>query len=127
MANLRENGATEAEIAFMLADFDTTRSLGRVELNAMTSPQFVEFVERKLRKASVEKIIPGQDLLAERYAALQRGQRLQEAIDNLDDDDDENIEAPDNLPQKVKEILKARPSLRWDAAVSEIIMAENKE
>ena len=41
IANLRENGASDAEIAFMFHDFDTTRSTRRVELNAMTSPQFI--------------------------------------------------------------------------------------
>ena len=37
--NLRKNGATEEEIQFLLDR--------RVELDAMTSEQFVEFVERK--------------------------------------------------------------------------------
>src|ERR1700730_9876715 len=41
IANLRENGARAAEIAFMFADFDRLRSTRRVELNAMTSPQFI--------------------------------------------------------------------------------------
>ena len=31
----------------MFADFDTARSTRRVELNAMTSPQFIDFLERK--------------------------------------------------------------------------------
>src|SRR5262249_53914601 len=41
IANLRENGASEAEITFMFRDFDKLRSTRRVELNAMTSPQFI--------------------------------------------------------------------------------------
>jgi hypothetical protein len=60
--NLRENGATEAEITFMFGDFDALRSTRRVELNAMTSPQFIAFVERKLRENGVAKIVPEQDL-----------------------------------------------------------------
>jgi hypothetical protein len=46
--NLRANGASDEEIAFMFQDFDRLRSTRRVELNAMTSPQFVAFVECKL-------------------------------------------------------------------------------
>jgi hypothetical protein len=77
--NLRTNGAREEEIAFMFRDFDRLRSTRRVELNAMTSPQFVAFVERKLRENGVAKIVPDQDLLAEVYAGVARGRRLEEA------------------------------------------------
>ena len=77
MANLRENGASEEEIAFMFRDFDRLRSTRRVELNAMTSPQFVAFVERKLRENGVAKIVPDQDLLAEVYIGMERGRRLE--------------------------------------------------
>jgi hypothetical protein len=49
IANMRENGATDADIAFMFRDFDTTRSTRRFELNAMTSPQFI-----RLRRAQAE-------------------------------------------------------------------------
>jgi hypothetical protein len=130
-ANLRENGATEAEIDFMFADFDSMRSLRRVELNAMTSPVFIEFVERKLNEAGVKKIVPDEDLLTEAYIGMERGQRLQEAFDEIEEKldeelDEEGIEAPDDLQQRVKEILQQRPDLRWDAAVAEIVMADKK-
>jgi hypothetical protein len=47
-ANLRDNGATEEEIRFLLKR--------RVELNAMTSDQLVAFLERKLTEHGVKKI-----------------------------------------------------------------------
>lgn len=127
-ANLRENGATEAEIEFMFADFDATRSLRKVELNAMVSSAvFIEFLERKLKEAGVKKIVPDKDLLAEAYVGMKRGRRLQEAFEEIDEElDEEDIEAPDNLQQRVGKILKARPDLRWDAAVAEIVKAEKK-
>ena len=75
--NLRENGATEEEIEFMFQDFDRLRSTRRVELNAMTSRQFIKFIERKLREHGFTKIIPEQDLLAETYVAMERGRRLE--------------------------------------------------
>jgi hypothetical protein len=68
--NLRTNGASEAEIAFMFRDFDALRSTRRVELNAMTSPQFIAFIERKLRENNVAKIVPDRELLAEAYRAI---------------------------------------------------------
>ena len=39
----------------------------------MTSPQFVEYVERKLRENGVAKIVPDQDLLAEAYMSAEKG------------------------------------------------------
>jgi hypothetical protein len=130
-ANLRENGATEAEIEFMFADFDRTRSLRRVELNAMTSPVFIEFLERKLNEAGVKKIVPDEDLLTEAYVGMERGRRLQEKFDKVEEKldkqlDEKGIEAPDDLQARVEEILEQRPELRWDAAVAEIVMAEKK-
>jgi hypothetical protein len=121
MANLRENGASEAEVAFMFQDFDKLRSTRRVELNAMTSPQFIQFVERKLREAGVAKIVPDQDLLAEVFASLERGRRLEEAVDDLDEIDMKDFKAPKDLQRHVRKLLKQRPALRWDAAVAEII------
>jgi DNA topoisomerase VI subunit A len=53
---LRRNGATEAEIEFLLIE-------RRIELNAMTSPQLVAFVEQKLREQGVKKIVPDHDRL----------------------------------------------------------------
>jgi hypothetical protein len=126
IANLRENGATEAEIAFMFADFDTTRSLRRVELNAMTSPQFVDFLELKLKEAGVKKIVPDKDLLTEAYVGMERGQRLQEAFAMLDMKPDEEDIAPDDLQERVEKLLEEKPHLRWDAAVAEIVKAEKK-
>jgi len=122
IANLRENGARAAEIAFMFADFDRLRSTRRVELNAMTSPQFIAFLERKLKEAGVAKIVPNEGLLAEVYGGLERGRRLQEELDDLKEEiDDEDFTAPKDLRRRVAALLKKKPALRWDAALAEII------
>jgi hypothetical protein len=127
IANLRENGANEAEITFMFRDFDRTRSTRRVELNAMTSPQFIAFVERKLREVGVEKIVPEQKLLAEAYVGIERGRRLQEAIDDLTDKIDESdFKAPKDLHDRVATVLKRHPAMRWDAALAEISNQQQK-
>ena len=47
---LKTNGATADEIAFLMEG-------QRVELNAMTSDQFVALVERKLTEAGIAKIV----------------------------------------------------------------------
>jgi hypothetical protein len=113
-------GANEEEIAFMFRDFDRLRSTRRVELNAMTSPQFVAFVERKLRDNDITKIVPGQELLAEVYIGVVRGRRLEEAVAGLEDDADE-IKPPSDLERRVRKLLEERPSMRWDGAVRLLI------
>jgi hypothetical protein len=126
MENLRTNGASEDEITFMFRDFDRLRSIRRVELNAMTSPQFIAFVERKLRANGIAKIVPDQESLAEVYTALERGRRLEEAIEDLDEIDMDNFRAPKDLQRRVRKLLKAQPALRWDAAVAAIIKRKSR-
>jgi hypothetical protein len=121
--NLRTNGASEAEIAFMFRDFDRLRSTRRVELNAMTSPQFVAFIEGKLRANNVAKVIPDNCLLTEVYRAMERGRLLQEAVKGQVDDeiDPEKIKPPENLGNKIRKMLEQHPAMRWDAALAQIV------
>jgi hypothetical protein len=123
MANLRENGATEDEIAFMFADFDTKKhSARRVELNAMTSPQFIAFIERKLTEHGIKKIVPDDDLLSETYKALAASRRLEEIIaEAIKDAEEEDNDIPDDLADKVAAYLKENPTVRWDAAIASIL------
>jgi hypothetical protein len=124
--NLRTNGASDEEIAFMFRDFDRLRSTRRVELNAMTSPQFVEFLERKLRDNGITKIVPDQELLAKVYTGMERGRRLAKAVAKLEKDADE-IKAPLDLEQRVRKLLEASPSMRWDGAVKLLIDERRSE
>jgi hypothetical protein len=119
--NLRTNGASEAEIGFMMRDFDRLRSTRRVELNAMTSPQFVAFVERKLRENGITKVVPDDDVLKEMYTAIGKGRRIEKAIAALNDEIDANdCKPPKDLEQRVRKVLENHPAMRWDAAVAEI-------
>jgi hypothetical protein len=121
MDNLRENGATEAEVAFMFRDFDRLRSTRRVELNAMTSPQMIALIEKKLRAHGVKKIVPNKTLLAEVYAEFEKGRRPQEMVNKLDDIKMSGFKAPTNLESSVRKYLKEHPDVRWDVALEEIV------
>lgn len=120
IANLRKNGASQAEINFMFADFDRLRSTRRVELNAMTSSQFIAFVERKLAEAGVAKIVPEPDILEKLYVGLERGRRLQTVLNGIKFND-KDVRVPKDLRKSVAKMLKKKPTLRWDAALAEII------
>jgi hypothetical protein len=119
--NLRENGATEAEIAFMFQEFDRLRSTRRVELNAMTSPQMIALIEKKLRAHGVKKIVPDKALLAEVYTEFENRRRLQEIVDRLDGTHMEGFKVPADLEGSVRQYLKDHPDARWDTALSEIV------
>jgi hypothetical protein len=120
--NQRTNGASEAEIAFMFRDFERLRSTRRVELNAMTSPQFVAFVERKLRENGITKVVPDDDVLKEMYMAIGKGRRLEAAIEEPDELDAKDCNPPKNLKQRVRKVLEKHPAMRWDAAVAKIAL-----
>ncbi len=105
----------------MFRDFDSLRSTRRVELNAMTSPQFVAFVERKLLDNGVAKIVPDGDLLDRVYTSIERGRRLEDAAEKLDAINTKDIKPPVDLEKRIKEILKRIPHIRWDAAIELIV------
>jgi hypothetical protein len=124
--NLRTNGATEGEIAFMFRDFDRLRSTRRVELNAMTSPQFVAFVERKLSENGIAKIVPSQELLGRVCVGIERGRRLKTIAANLDAAINmKDFTPPADLEDRVRVVLEEHPFMRWDAALAEIIVTDN--
>ena len=125
-ANLRRNGATEAEIKFLVTSggFGSAKYCKgkRVELNAMTSRQFLNFVERKLQEHGIKKIVPDQAKLEEVY---RREFAMHEAQARLDDMlEGEDLE-PDTLPgdllAKVRRRLAKKPDLRWDAVIRELV------
>ena len=128
-ANLRLNGASEEEIAFMFADWQKHPGcLRRVELNALTSPQFVQFLDDKLQQHGIKKVVPEADELANAYSLFIRNAKveavIEKAIGNMDDDGEE-IEVPKNLERQVRKYLEDHPTARWDEAVQNIANGKN--
>jgi hypothetical protein len=111
---LKINGATEAEIEFLLSD-------ERVELNAMPSDVFIQFVERKLNEHGVAKVIPPADMLTEAFATFKRGRAAYEALRaELKRLNAEQVDVPADLVERVKARLVKTPTETWDAAVKAI-------
>ena len=120
IANLQDNGASAKAIDFMFRDFDRTQAIRRVELNAMTSPQFVDLLKRGLRAHGVKKVIPEQEVLVEAFIARAKSARLTNKVEALDLDC-EDIKAPKNLNGVVAKRLKAKPTARWDAIINDLV------
>jgi DNA topoisomerase VI subunit B len=124
-ARLRINGASKAEIAYLLdgeVDDDGNIVSGhRVELNAMTSDQFVAFVERKLLAAGARKVVPDTATMAEAYVAFKRENFDRPAVEQwLQRRARRPVSVPADLEALVRKYLAEHPAETWDAAVREI-------
>ena len=86
----------------------------------MTSPEFVDFLERKLAEHGIGKIVPdaGTLHLAARRAA--RIARIQKAIEAISTSD-EQIDLPEDLEERVRQALDDEPERTWDDALVEIM------
>jgi len=115
VANLRENGATAEEIAFLRRR--------RVELNAFASADFVAWIERKLTQHGVAKIAPDQDTLtlAWRRAVAARyvTSRLQSAVRDAQRHAAE-APVPDDLAALVAAGLRGDPTQSWDDVIKRL-------
>ena len=115
-ANLRLNGATEAEIGFLLKK--------RVELNAFASDELVAWIEKKFAEHGLKKVIPDDKILADAYQRASEYAVVQKAIDEKLTELRKTMTAatmPDDLRAAVESKLKARPTLTWDEAITEIV------
>jgi hypothetical protein len=110
---LERHGATPEEIAFL--------RYRRVELNAMTSRQLIDFVEEKLDEHGVEKLVPEDSVLEEHARRLLEQRFAEEVIAPLRTEIAErprNAKLPSDLAQYVASELDANPQLPWDVAVA---------
>jgi hypothetical protein len=120
---LRRHGARTEEIAFLMGPEFSTRGK-RVELNAMTSRQFIDFIERKLEEHGVEKIIPDDDVMIEHARRVLEQVLADKAIEQIREriaKEAAEIELPKDLRQLVEEEIGLDQALSWDAAVATVV------
>jgi hypothetical protein len=108
---LRRHGATREEADFLLEG-------QRVELNAMTSDQFVDFVDRKLAEAGIAKIVPSKDQLDKAYRVFARSERIRTIVEEaIAADAGAEIAVPDDLEAQVRVFLAENPEFPWEDGV----------
>ena len=113
---LRRHGATEAEIDFLRDE--------RIELNAMTSPQLVEFVEQKLVEHGVKKLVPEDEILEQQARRVIKERLTQEALSKVAEQIEQqskDTELGKDFRARVERVLEEHPELPWDAAVAQIV------
>jgi len=120
---LKSCGCTVDEINFLVNPNCRWSWEGqRVELNAMTSEQLIEWLKKKLDEHGVEKYIPGKDDLIKGYQRAKYLQRIEEKIREVEENmkyEAEEIaeEDIDKINKEVKKLLKKDPELSWDRAL----------
>ena len=113
--NLRENGATEEEIEFLIDQ--------RVELNAFASDDLVEWIEGKLEEHGVSKVVPDDACLAGAYRRALEQAVVQKKIDEVIDEAEgqgESTKVPEGLQAKVKKHLDEDSATTWDEIVRDL-------
>ncbi len=102
---------TADEIKFM-------NSGRRVELNAFTSPQFLEWLEGKLKKHLPKRLVPSDDILESAYRRGLLVSKINRAINDITNEDHSDA-IPPALRKKV--IAAMKPGKAWDVALHEVI------
>jgi hypothetical protein len=121
---LRECGATKEECDFLVRGGGPGNWWGeRVELNAMTAAQFLQFLERKLQQAGVRKVVPEEAVLKNAFLRTWRLQMAQQALDEALTRSVDDVLIPAGLVQKLRRKMK-NAQLSWDQALQEIVKSQ---
>lgn len=113
---LLEHGATWDEIAFLRGQ--------RVELNAMPTDVFVAFLEHKLIKHGVRKIVPDIRTLHSHARRLIEQRRADEVLRQARREiaaTAASTALPEDLQDRVRAALHRAPELSWDRAVAAVL------
>ena len=108
-------GMTSKEIEFM-------RSGRRVELNAFTAPQFIEWLEGKLQKHLPNRLIPTDDILDQAYRRAVAVSSINSQLEKIRStalEEAASANIPKSLRQKIKTEMK-NSGEPWDVALYSI-------
>jgi DNA topoisomerase VI subunit B len=127
---MRKAGATEEECAFLVRRHysDGTWDGERVELNAMTAPQFIEWLEGKLVAHGVAKVVPDASILADAYRRAWTMEMIRESVAGVlaavKRTGDASV--PDELAAVVTDRI-AGTATSWDDAVADLVREFRRE
>ncbi|HUE82596.1 MAG TPA: hypothetical protein VMM84_10840 [Pyrinomonadaceae bacterium] len=110
---LRKCGATSEEVEFLAGG-------ERVELNAMDSGQFIDWLERKFQEHGVKKVIPDKVTLESTYKLAILTGLANVALAKVQEDWDANgrgIEMPTDLETRISSLMTENANLSWDEAI----------
>jgi hypothetical protein len=120
---LARHGASDEEIEFLVPE-DEDEPCRRVELNAMTSRQLVDFVEAAFVRHGVGKVVPdnavirdhARHLLESRLSAELLAQHAEEIAEQA-----AAVELPVDLFAQILDLVSEEPELPWDEALARLV------
>lgn len=113
---LTRHGATVEEITFLRDR--------RVEINAMTSRQLVDFIEERLAFHKVTKVIPPHEVLADHARHLIEQKLARAAFDELHakfTEEARQAVLPEDLCAQVQAQIDDTPRVPWDRALAAVV------
>lgn len=117
--NLARNGASQSEIDFLLRG-------KRVELNAMTSGQLVQWIESKLDEHGIKKVVPPTSVLEQWYRENLKQNYIEERLKEVKESAQafaESAAVPKGLRKQVIAALGRDQSAPWDRAIQDLAAA----
>ena len=123
--NLAASGATKAEQDFLVQRSPSGKWTGqRVELNALSAPDFIKFVEDKLTQAGCSKVVPNSALLGAAYKDCVRSAFVEQKIAKIKAEAMLEAETLKILvPNGIAKIVRKRiqgTALSWNQAVIDL-------
>jgi hypothetical protein len=123
--NLEDNGASEEEIRYLVGERRGDGFHGRrVELNAFTSDQFVEWLEGKLRGHKVAKVIPDARTLEQSYRRSLELYALEAELKRALPEARRTARArtvPKTLRVLIVKMMAENPAISWDEALYRLL------
>ena len=110
---------TDAEARFLFhhQQYKQTFRGTRVELNAMTTPQLIYFLEQKFEMLELQKPVPDDTLITKLYIESVRAKRIEPKLRAFLDSfkiEEEIIEIPEDLHQRLADWLKGNDEPWYD-------------
>ena len=121
MDTLCAHGASDEEIEFLKDE--------RVELNAMTSRQFIDFIEGKLSRHGVAKVVPDAGTIEAHARRLIEQRLAEQAVDEIRAEiakEASLIPLPDGLSQRIEAEVRRDHALPWDIALANVLDDEDE-
>ena len=116
---LRDCGASPEETELLVQSGWSGGWYGqRVEINAMTSEQLIEWLEVKFAEHGLKKLVPDLETLNQAYRRAVFRHELQAEIEHLEGElQEKKLKPPNKLSARVKAMLKEDAQLSWDDAI----------
>jgi hypothetical protein len=115
----KDSIATRAEREYLSAG-------RRVELNELTAPQFIEWLEGKLEARLAGRLVPGDDVLEKAYRRAVAVARINRALGEATEGavkEAKEARVPEGLRARIEEALASGDSPAWDKALYDIVAA----